>query len=372
MVTTEGSQRREQTIPVPADYGSDLPTLLAIARGEVKPGESRSVTIFDPQVGALDKLTITNVSSGEPRTFMVDGRPVAAKPVCERSENLGVGSLLWLTAEGEMVCLEMPELMEAVAEKVTEAEALAELTPLVLSNSIILDRELPASRTLQSLTLQAQATTQEVTDLIPTTARQRVEGSGLEARILLRAQPSPGQTLPLPLKREGFESDLQSTPLAPVDNPRLRDLAGQITAGQTDSYQAALAVSHWVYQNLQKVESHPSPINALQILDQMRGDCSEHALLAAALCRAAGIPARMVTGLAAQRNKVYYHAWLEVYVGEWVELDPTWKENLVDAGHLRLADSDLDPLSFMRMNLETGRTLGALRLQVLDFQTVGG
>jgi transglutaminase-like putative cysteine protease len=165
---------------------------------------------------------------------------------------------------------------------------------------------------------------------------------------------------------------LQSTPLAPVDNPRLRDLAGQITAGQTDSYQAALAVSHWVYQNLQKVESHPSPINALQILDQMRGDCSEHALLAAALCRAAGIPARMVTGLAAQRNKVYYHAWLEVYVGEWVELDPTWKENLVDAGHLRLADSDLDPLSFMRMNLETGRTLGALRLQVLDFQTVGG
>jgi transglutaminase-like putative cysteine protease len=188
---------------------------------------------------------------------------------------------------------------------------------------------------------------------------------------MIKAQAPPAKTLPLPLPRQGFEQYLRATTLAPIDDPRLHDLAREIVGERTDAYQAALAISHWVYQRLHKLDSQPSPINALQILDQMRGDCSEHSLLTAALARAVGVPSRMVTGLAAIRDHVYYHAWVEVYVGEWVELDPSWNEDLVDAGHLRIADSDLDPVTFTRMNLETGRTFGSLSLKVLDYQTQG-
>jgi len=37
--------------------------------------------------------------------------------------------------------------------------------------------------------------------------------------------------------------------------------------------------------------------SALEVAQSKQGDCSEHAVLAAAICRAAGIPARVATGL---------------------------------------------------------------------------
>lgn len=369
MTYQEGVQRREQTVPVPADYTGELSVLLAIARGELAAGEKRVVTIYDPQVGALDQVTITAPAPGQARTFTVAGQEVSAVPVTQHTRNLGADTILWLTPAGGVVRYEMPSLMNAVAEQVTEQEALAQLSPLVLSNEIPLGRQLPASATLTQVTFSAQSSTQDLATLIPATPRQQVQSQGRTGTLTIRAQRPPARTIPILLDPQGFEPHLESTPLAPLDAPRLHSLALEIAAKETDSWRAALALSRWVYGHLEKVKSQPAPVDALTILQQKRGDCSEHALLTAALCRARGIPARMITGLAAIGDKTYYHAWIEVYVGEWVEMDPTWNEDVVDAGHLRLADSDLDPVSFARMNLETGRCLGTLSLRVLDYAT---
>jgi hypothetical protein len=51
-----------------------------------------------------------------------------------------------------------------------------------------------------------------------------------------------------------------------------------------------------------------------------------------------------------------------------VEIDPTWGETGVDAGHLALGRSALDEVSFARMSLDTGRTMGALTLSVVEWQ----
>jgi transglutaminase-like putative cysteine protease len=161
---------------------------------------------------------------------------------------------------------------------------------------------------------------------------------------------------------------LRATPMAQSGEARLRDLARQVVGSQTDAYRAALALNNWVFRNLGKMESEPRPITALQVLDQGKGDCSEHALLMATLARAVGLPSRLVAGLAVIGDKLFYHAWVEVYVGEWVEMDPTWGEAGVDAGHLLLARSALDEVSYARMSLDTGRTLGTLGAKVVDYQ----
>ncbi len=65
-------------------------------------------------------------------------------------------------------------------------------------------------------------------------------------------------------------------------------------------------------------------IGAKKALEQKRGKCSEYAASMVALCRAKGIPARVVTGHFL-RERDTSHAWVEVYYDEygWVTYDPT-------------------------------------------------
>jgi transglutaminase-like putative cysteine protease len=76
--------------------------------------------------------------------------------------------------------------------------------------------------------------------------------------------------------------------------------------------------------------------SALDVLSTRRGDCNEHAVLAVALLRAAGVPARMAAGLAYQQGAFYYHAWVEYWQNGWRTMDPTWGQLPADLGHIRL------------------------------------
>ncbi|MEM9058551.1 MAG: transglutaminase-like domain-containing protein [Pseudomonadota bacterium] len=58
------------------------------------------------------------------------------------------------------------------------------------------------------------------------------------------------------------------------------------------------------------------------------GDCTEHAVLTAAVARAQGLPARVVVGVVllamAEKNAAFGHAWSEVFVDEqWQIVDAT-------------------------------------------------
>jgi len=65
---------------------------------------------------------------------------------------------------------------------------------------------------------------------------------------------------------------------------------------------------------------------ASQTLREGRGDCTEHAVLLAACCRARGIPARLVAGLVPMSDRMLFHLWTEVYLDEWFPLDATLGE----------------------------------------------
>ena len=71
-----------------------------------------------------------------------------------------------------------------------------------------------------------------------------------------------------------------------------------------------------------------------------------------ALLRALGIPAKRVDGLVYMVNDddvpaLYWHEWVEAYVGEWTQLDPTFGQDVADATHLALgeeANAEITPL----------------------------
>ena len=92
------------------------------------------------------------------------------------------------------------------------------------------------------------------------------------------------------------------------------------------------------------------------------GDCNEHATLLTALLRAAGIPARLSIGLVYTRDKFYYHAWTEAYLGEWISMDATLDQMPADASHIKLLEGNLDK------QVQIAGLIGELKVQILDYR----
>ena len=74
------------------------------------------------------------------------------------------------------------------------------------------------------------------------------------------------------------------------------------------------------------------------------------------------IPTKIVNGLVYSEDYggFLYHAWPEVFVGEWRALDPTFGQDLVDATHIKLTENEReDPFKLMRF-------VGQISLRLID------
>ena len=60
-------------------------------------------------------------------------------------------------------------------------------------------------------------------------------------------------------------------------------------------------------------------VTAVDALRERRGECQSHTYLFTALARVAGIPTKVVNGLVYSEDYggFLYHAWPEVFVGQW-------------------------------------------------------
>jgi hypothetical protein len=132
---------------------------------------------------------------------------------------------------------------------------------------------------------------------------------------------------------------LQAEELIQSDAPEIKELSMKLTEGSKDFWEAACRLSSWVVEN---IEGSVTGGSALETLHRREGACGSQSMLLAALCRASGIPARVVWGCVytpAYGGSFGHHGWNEIFVGEegWVPLDATLHESdYLDSGHIRL------------------------------------
>ena len=115
----------------------------------------------------------------------------------------------------------------------------------------------------------------------------------------------------------------------------------------------------WVYKNLEKRPTMSVP-SAKDVLASRVGDCNEHSILAAALLRASGVPCRVVVGVLYFQDRFYYHAWLEVFYGRWLAVDPLMGQIPADATHIRFLAGGLS------RQAELVRIIGRLEIEILE------
>jgi transglutaminase-like putative cysteine protease len=147
-------------------------------------------------------------------------------------------------------------------------------------------------------------------------------------------------------------------PLIQSDHPVLQAQARQIVENTRRPERAAARLTQWVFETLRKEVTVGVP-SALDVYARRAGDCNEHTVLFTALARAVGLPTRTAAGLVYLDGTFYYHAWPEVWLGDWVAVDPTFGQFPADAAHLRLATGGL------ARQLELVRLVGRLEVEVV-------
>jgi len=145
-------------------------------------------------------------------------------------------------------------------------------------------------------------------------------------RVALKSHDDAAARTTLPIRADGFEKFLEATPLMEVDDPVIRATARKVVGAEKDARTAAAKLADFVFKLLRKESPDIGQPSAKRILADRIGDCSEHCLLFTTLCRAAGIPARRVSGYVCIGPLWGGHAWCEIWVGAWIGADPTTNE----------------------------------------------
>jgi hypothetical protein len=152
-------------------------------------------------------------------------------------------------------------------------------------------------------------------------------------------------------------------------NARVRELARLAAGGERDPWRRAQSVERWVHQAM-RVDNAAAFEPASRVARDLRGDCRSYAVLTAAMCRAAGVPARTAVGLLyvqrAGGPQLGFHMWTEVWAGgQWLGLDATLGRGGVSATHLKIADHSWDDTRSLTPLLPVGRVLGKVAVEVV-------
>ncbi len=343
-------------------------------------GESFSYPSYIPTINRVVKTTVT--FEGEESKILWKGTAArkllrfVTKPEPIAKVKLPV-SVSWVDPE-TFEPLEMETDFPALGGRLNflrttkEAATAPVVKPVEMFNvqSIQLDREISGIHGRGSVVYKVTAPRDdEPGTLFASESRQQVKNldaatASFELHLLAShgpvrnatAQPAPGKEFTESNFFVNWDNDAVKAHTAQA----LKELPA--TAGAWDK---AVAIERWVQANMKAFEFSQAMATADNVAKTLTGDCTEYAMLSAAMCRAAGVPSRTALGLVyagGQGGKPFlaYHMWFEVFAeGQWVPLDATLGMKGVGPGHIKIVDQSWHDEKTFAPLLPVLRTLSA-------------
>jgi len=326
--TTVDGNVADAIVPMPKRVVEDrVPSLRVQRLLAAKSGQSVVSYAYNYEKREDVRMESTIVSQSKTRLHGVPATVLEIRSVVP-SDNLTMTERM--TASGQALETQVGPLFRMVLEDQSIAKDISAATPdMFASASIGLNTAL-GTAPLRSLVLRLKGVP---AGAIANDARQNWAANQLT--LALRAHRETPQH---PISEEVRRRNLAVTPYIDHDATSIQQLAAQ-SKGEKSDLARAKAISRTVHQTL-RYTLETAPESASAILRGGRGDCSEYSRLTVAVLRAAGLPAREVSGVAYvgdAKPGLGYHAWVEVYVeGRWFPMDPTWNQVPVDASHITL------------------------------------
>ena len=375
-LTTEGSgQKQEATIPWGADVRGPYGAEMSLVRVPIQPGETREVKVFIPD---LNRVGVAKLKALRVETVAVGGN---GKRDLMRVEQVnyaddkplpGMSQTLWVDANGQILRTSNEVFGGMETYRTTREAAMKQNVgakfDLAAAAIIKVRRQINNPTEAKDVVFDLTLKGDDLAKVFPTDRRQTLTPGAKAgtARLEVKsAGPDDGQPVPEAVEDKYLKPNTWIT----SEDKRVVGLAEVATKGLTDPWQKASAIQHWVATNIKNKNFETTFAAANEVARDLEGDCTEHGVLTAAMCRAVGVPSRVVVGLLyAQPQKGFgFHMWNEVYVNQrWVAIDAAWDQSTVDAVHLKLSDSGLDGVSPHEIFLSVVRVLDKLTIEPVE------
>ncbi|MBN2589796.1 MAG: transglutaminase domain-containing protein [Sedimentisphaerales bacterium] len=229
---------------------------------------------------------------------------------------------------------------------------------------------------VKSITYHITKTNPEADLQFLSTDNQKVQKSSNGDIVLTieKAELPKGITIPYKGSDKDALEALRSSRFVESDEKIIKDLAKKAIGNTKDASEAARKIESFVADYIDDKSLSVGYASAAEVAKSKQGDCSEHAVLTAALCRAAGIPAQVATGVVYVSqwqnlsNGFGGHAWTRVYIGDkWYNIDAAFKSagfGGYDPGHITLAFGNGDPEGFLNIV----NTLGQFKIEKIEIK----
>jgi transglutaminase-like putative cysteine protease len=337
-----------------------------IREGAVRPGEKLTYPSPNFLTGAMETVVL-DIERLE--TLALPTGPCLCYRVRESMEGRPGESTLWLDEEGVLRKARTGRslLVSTTRERAQEVTSGGHRYSIVVLADPPLPRITSADRSVVTVTLDESEFVED--PVFPKTPFSRVtKQDGRVYTLELLAHDDPRATVELPVADESLAKWLTSTNLLCADAPEVQAAAKEAIGDVTDGREAVVKLLHYVFTRLDK-GSGPIPApTAKEILADGKGDCSEHAVLFVALCRAVGLPARLLSGYAQVGQNWGSHSFTEIWLGKWIGADPTTNELGTRARYIAFGWLSMDD---SYPGLVSSQVAGRMRIETNEFEEGG-
>ena len=371
MRITVAGRTETQAIALPEGTRGPLAVDESLAEKPLLPGEERQLLVFDPSFGMVmrvalraDKYESTAVLGEKLRLLRVEVTQTLP-------DGQSMPSLLWMDAGGtpRKVAIAGMELVRTSRDDALRDPA-GERFDLGLQTLVHLDRPEENPHTAKVTRYRVRLKEADPAQVFPAGATQQVRSlDERTAEITVRAL-RPNDELPAGfVDQPPTDDDRGPNAMLQSDDERVRRLAAEVAADDGDPWTTAVALERLVRRSITSRNFSTALASAAEVAETRAGDCTEHAVLLAALCRAREIPARVAVGLVyvEAASAFGYHMWTEVYVADrWLPLDATLGRGGIGGGHLKLAHSNLRDGDAYASFVPVVQVLGQVEIEVIE------
>jgi transglutaminase-like putative cysteine protease len=375
-ITTETmGESREVTVEMPEDLVGPWRARRIPFEAGYPAGKTFDARVFQKDAGGA-VISHTKVVGPED-TEVSPGKMHSLIRLVESIDGYPVITTRWVDKNGTTFKTKASAAgMDMESRRATKEEATAaddgKAQPDLFTSTMILSKVLvPHARTLESALLRVRPRKPDVAIPDLATERQVVEkreaGGAVVLRIGRHVPPAGAAVRPIAVPAPELAPFLAPSSALQSDDPLIVSSAKEAVGDEKDAWKASQAIERWVYKHVKTKSFGVGAASALEVCKSQEGDCSEHAVLAAALARAAGIPSRVVSGLEYLMGFWGGHAWTEVSIaGRWYAIDATNGLGFVDPLHISVSASALAEGTFDKEASNFLSVVGSVDIDVLE------
>lgn len=366
--------RKTKTSTTPWKAGVKSPTfqdrLLRIS--PLKPGETKSFEAFFPEMSKPGTLT---VSAGdlEPVELLDGKKATLQKFKVDNSLLPGIVTYAWVDKNGQTVKSSTSMIgLEMATYTVTKEEALKTLTVNDLDlgvSTLVKTNKINRPHETKKVVYNIRIRDDNPSKVLPTGDTQSIKSTGPEtAELTVNALPIPLTSPP----EKVDEEYLKPTRFLQSDDERVIEHANRAAGDLTDLAAMAKAMEKYVRDKLTNKNFSTALASAGEVARTLEGDCTEHAVLLAAMLRVKQIPSRIAVGVVYVDSLQAFggHMWTEARLGgKWVPLDGTLGRGGIGATHIKLADvtfSEDDSIAPLSSFISLITVLGKMEISVVS------